>query len=147
MAKEKKTKEAQEPKEVKEPKEKNAEMKNVFRHKDVLGGFYYDPKKDTFLGEIYGTNKEITFEGNSVTQLKASFICAAQQFLAEREIKRPMEDKPFGGTTTIRMEKVLHRNAVMLAAMEGISLNQFIERGIWLAVEESFNKTTEVKQD
>lgn len=99
-------------------------------YKDYYSSVYYSEEDQTFFGKIEGINDSITFEGESVQELKTAFAEAVEDYLALcKEIgKEPL--KPYKGTFNVRIESELHKKVAIEAAKRGISLNQLVEEAI-----------------
>jgi predicted HicB family RNase H-like nuclease len=55
---------------------------NIVEHKEFIGSVNYSDSDECFYGKIEGINDLVTFEGNSVKQLKKAFIEAVDDYLA-----------------------------------------------------------------
>ena len=99
-------------------------------YKDYFGSVYYSEEDETFFGKIQGINDSITFEGESVKELKSAFIEAVEDYIALcKEIgKEPL--KPYKGTFNVRIESELHKKLALEAIKKGVSLNQLVEEAI-----------------
>ena len=85
----------------------------------------FDPDAGILHGEVEGVRDVITFEGESVAELRRAFEESVDDYLemcAERE-EEP--DKPYSGKFVIRIEPELHRDLAVAAARTGKSLNAF----------------------
>lgn len=105
-------------------------MKDVLTYKDYIGSVHYSAEDEIMFGKIEGINDLVSYEGNSVSELKAAFEDAVEDYLelCERNGKEP--EKMYKGTFNIRIKPELHKQAARRAVMEGKSLNQFIEEAI-----------------
>jgi len=98
--------------------------------KDFIGTVHYSTKDSVFYGKIEGINDLITFEGESVSELKSAFEEAVDDYIAlcQEVDKEPL--KSFKGSFNIRIDPKLHSKAFKIAAMNGKSLNQFVSEAI-----------------
>ncbi|HOT75066.1 MAG TPA: type II toxin-antitoxin system HicB family antitoxin [Candidatus Wallbacteria bacterium] len=105
-------------------------MKDVLTYKEFIGVIHFSSKDDMFYGKIEGINDLVTFEGNSVSELKNSFKEPVDDYieLCQKAKKEPI--KSFKGTFNVRLTPELHKKAFKLATTEGISLNQFVQKAI-----------------
>jgi len=98
--------------------------------KDFIGTVHFSTKDSVFYGKIEGINDLITFEGESVSELKSAFEEAVDDYIAlcQEVDKEPL--KSFKGSFNIRIDPKLHSKAFKIAAMNGKSLNQFVSEAI-----------------
>jgi len=99
-------------------------------YKDYYSSIYYSEEDQTFFGKIEGISDSITFEGESVNELKTAFAEAVEDYIAIcKDVgKDPL--KPYKGTFNVRIESELHKKIALEAAKRGISLNQLVEEAI-----------------
>ena len=88
-------------------------------------------------GKILFINDLITYEGDTVEDIKASFEEAVDHYLAYcKETGKPA-NKPYSGTFNVRVGQEFHRKAVELAYNRGITLNDFVTQSIQAAIEQN----------
>ncbi len=105
-------------------------MSNCMKYKDYFGTVEYSDEDECFHGKVLGINGLVTFEGQSVQELKQSFQDMVDEYIADCEEKQIPPNKSYKGTFNVRIAPELHRRAVFCAAEEGISLNALVERAI-----------------
>jgi predicted HicB family RNase H-like nuclease len=88
----------------------------------------YDDVDKLFVGRVINTRDVIAFDGLSVDELEASFFAAVDEYLDDCERLGKDPDKPFSGRFNLRIPPELHRQAVICAEKEGVSLNAFVEK-------------------
>ena len=76
----------------------------------------------------------ISFEGQSVEELREAFAGAVDEYLAFCEEEGVAPDKPFSGNVALRMSPDLHRAATVSAQTEGKSLNAWLTERVAEAV-------------
>ncbi len=102
----------------------------MMEYKGYRGVITFDDEAEIFHGEIAGTRDVITFQGESVTELRTAFeesVDAYLEFCAERG-RSP--DKAFSGKIPLRMKPEVHRAAAMAARADGKSLNAWLSEAI-----------------
>jgi len=104
---------------------------NVLKYKDFYGSVEYSAADECFFGKIIGATDLVTFEGNSVDELKKAFTEAAEDYLNLCKEAGKEPKKSYKGSFNIRISPDLHRTAAVIASKEGISLNAFVERAIF----------------
>ena len=93
-----------------------------------------DDELDIFHGAVIGTTSVISFEGQSVEELREAFAGAVDEYLAFCEEEGVAPDKPFSGNVALRMSPDLHRAATVSAQTEGESLNAWLTERVAEAV-------------
>lgn len=90
----------------------------------------FDDEAEIFHGEVINTRDMITFQGKSVKELKKAFIDSVKDYLAFCAKRGENPDKPFSGKFNLRLDPELHREAVIAAKENGLSLNQWVAEAI-----------------
>jgi predicted HicB family RNase H-like nuclease len=105
-------------------------MSNLLNYKGYYGNVEYSSEDDCFFGKLIGINDLVTFEGKSTDELKTAFHEAVDDYLlmCERHGKPP--EKAYKGSFNVRIQPELHRQAALMAAARGMSLNAFVEEVI-----------------
>ena len=105
-------------------------MKNVIQYKGFLGSIYYSPEDECFHGTIEGIKDLVSFEGQSVAELKKGFRDAVEDYLELCRTAGKTPQKSYKGSFNIRISSDLHNRAVRKSISEGISLNQLVRRAL-----------------
>lgn len=95
-------------------------------HKGYIGHADFDDEAEIFCGEVLNTRDIITFQGESVAELKQAFIDSVEDYLAFCRENNEEPDKPFSGKFNVRLDPETHRNAAIAARKSGVSLNSWI---------------------
>ncbi len=103
-------------------------------HRGYKATVTFDDGLDIFHGAIIGTTSVISFEGESVEELREAFAGAVDEYLAFCEEEGVAPDKPFSGNVALRMSPELHRVATQTAQVEGKSLNAWLTEKVAEAV-------------
>lgn len=98
----------------------------MLEHQGYLGRVEFDDEADVFHGEVVGIRDVVTFEGKSVDELRQAFHDSVEDYLAFCEERGESPDKPCSGKFVLRLGPELHRQANMLAAASGKSLNAWV---------------------
>ena len=105
-------------------------MKNTLSYKGFLGSVSYSDEDQVLFGKIEGIYDTIMYEGTSVTEIKDMFKEAVNEYIEScKHFKKPLL-KSFKGSFNVRVKPDMHKKAVMLAIMKGISLNQLVQNAI-----------------
>ena len=98
----------------------------MLKYKGYAGYVEYDDEAGLLHGEILDTRDVITFQGETVEELRQAFrdsIDDYLEFCAERNEK---PEKPFSGKFVVRLPSELHHRAYIKAMEQGKSLNQIV---------------------
>ena len=109
-------------------------MSNYLTYKGYLGTVNFDADDEAFHGKINGINDLITFEGQSVKELKKAFEEAVDDYLKTCQELGKQPDKTYKGSFNVRISTELHRKASAIATKKQISLNDFVKRAIHYAI-------------
>lgn len=90
----------------------------------------FDDEDRLFTGRVINTRDVIAFDGASVDELEQSFHKAIDEYLEDCQAMGKTPEKPFSGRFNLRISTALHRQAVIQAQKEGISLNTLVERAL-----------------
>ncbi|GJM60262.1 type II toxin-antitoxin system HicB family antitoxin [Persicobacter diffluens] len=102
----------------------------VLKYKDYVAELEYSAESNVFHGKIFGIKDVVTFEGESVEELKEAFAEAVEDYL---EICRDLGKEPekaYKGSFNVRVKPETHRAAAYHATERGQSLNQYVEDAI-----------------
>jgi predicted HicB family RNase H-like nuclease len=104
---------------------------NMLKYKDFYGNVEYSAPDECFFGKIIGIADLVTFEGESVNNLKKAFVEAVEDYLVLCKEAGKEPQKSYKGSFNIRISPELHRAAAVIANEKGISLNSFVEKAIY----------------
>jgi predicted HicB family RNase H-like nuclease len=88
----------------------------------------FDDEDKLFVGRVINTCDVIAFDGLSVNELEASFMLRWMDYLNDCDHLGKDPDKPFSGRFNLRIPPDLHRQVVICAERQGVSLNAFVEK-------------------
>jgi len=105
-------------------------MKDVLKYKDFIGSVHFSAEEQVFFGKIEGVTDLVTFEGTTVDELQQAFFEAVEDYLelCKEAGKQPF--KSYKGNFNVRISPELHKKVVRKAILQGLSLNQFIQKAI-----------------
>ena len=106
-------------------------MDNVLRYKNFIATVKYSEEDEAFIGRIEGINSVVSFEGQSVEELKSAFREAVESYLDFCHRKGITEiQKSYTGIFNVRVNSDLHRRAAITAKLRGNTLNAFVREAI-----------------
>lgn len=103
---------------------------DVMKYKDFLGSVHFSAADDRFVGRIEEIDDVVTFEGDSVAELKAAFHEAVEDYIELCAAAGKPARRSFKGSFNVRITPELHRNVYRCAVEDGISLNQFVQQAL-----------------
>ena len=98
----------------------------MMEYKGYTGKVEFDAEAGIFHGEVLDTREVITFQGQSVSELKTAFEESIDDYLAFCEKRGEEPDKPFSGQFVTRIPPELHRQVNLAASISGKSLNSWV---------------------
>jgi predicted HicB family RNase H-like nuclease len=106
----------------------------MMEYKGYVGRVEFDDEAGFFHGEVINTRDVITFQGETVAELRQAFRASVEDYLAFCAERGEAPDKPFSGQFVTRVSPDLHRQIYFAATRAGLSLNawvtQQLERGV-----------------
>jgi predicted HicB family RNase H-like nuclease len=103
-------------------------------YKGYIGKVEFDDEANLFHGEVINTRDVITFQGQSVAELRLAFQDSVDDYLAFCAERGEEPDKPYSGQFIARIPPSLHREASQAANLEGKSLNAWVSEQLQSAV-------------
>ena len=94
----------------------------------------FDDEADIFHGEVIGTRDVITFQGESVPEIREAFAASVDEYLKVCAERGREPDRAFSGKIPLRIPPEVHRVATATARAEGKSLNAWLSEKIASAV-------------
>jgi predicted HicB family RNase H-like nuclease len=109
-------------------------MNDILQYKGYYASVHFSSQDEVFYGRILGINDLVNFEGASVKELKKAFHEAVEDYLETCHIVGKNPDKTYKGSFNVRVPTTLHRKAAMFAALNNISLNDFVKLALNFAL-------------
>jgi len=94
----------------------------------------YDEEAELLHGEVVNLRDVITFQGQSVPELKKAFADSVEDYLAFCKERGEEPEKPYSGQFVVRAEPALHKALVVAAKRAGTSLNKWVTTTLERAV-------------
>lgn len=108
--------------------------KNYLEYNGFHGTVNYSNADAVFFGKLAGINALVTFEGTSVKELQKSFKEAVEDYIEICEAKQKPVLKSMKGSFNVRITPELHQKVAITSLQKGLSLNQFVQNAIELAL-------------
>lgn len=98
------------------------------KYKGYVGQVTYDDEAKLFHGEVVGLKDVITFQGTTVIEIEQAFKDSVDDYLVWCKEQGEQPEKSFSGNIRVRVSPDLHAKIAMQAALEGVSLNSYIQK-------------------
>ena len=105
-------------------------MDNILKYNDFIATVKYSEEDEAFIGRIEGVSSVVSFEGQSVEELKSAFKEAVESYVDFCNRKGIKLRKSYNGVLNIRIPPVIHSRIAMYAENHGTSINAFIRDSI-----------------
>ena len=122
-------------------------MNDILKYKDYLASVHFSVDDDVFYGKVLGVDDLINFEGSSVKELKRAFHEAIDDYISTCAERGKEPNKTYKGTFNVRIPSELHKEAAVFAAINSVSLNDFVRSAINFALKNQgqLNKNLSLK--
>ena len=105
-------------------------MSNLLSYKNYNGTVEYSSDDNCLFGKVLGIKSLISYEGNSLNELKEDFENAIDEYLEDCEEIGVSPELPYKGVFNVRIAPELHRCIAQYAIKNGKSLNSAVEEAI-----------------
>ncbi|MBU1168146.1 MAG: type II toxin-antitoxin system HicB family antitoxin [Proteobacteria bacterium] len=95
-------------------------------YKGYFARVAFDDEANIFHGEVINLRDVITFEGESVNELRKAFTDSVEDYLEFCAERGEYPEKPYSGKFLVRVEPELHKILVIQARKNGKSLNSWV---------------------
>ena len=106
----------------------------MMEYKGYIGKVEFDEEAEIIHGEVINTRDVITFQGDSVAEVKKAFHESVDDYLEFCKTRGETPDKPFSGQFVTRIPPDLHRQVNVAAVLSGKSLNAWVAEQLQGAV-------------
>ncbi|MFA7496952.1 MAG: type II toxin-antitoxin system HicB family antitoxin [Acidithiobacillus sp.] len=98
---------------------------NTMTYKGYTARIDFDERDSIFVGRILGARPIISFHGETVTELRAQFIAAVDDYLEDCAAQGIPPEKPASGNLMLRVPPEVHGAVLVAAQASGKSINQW----------------------
>lgn len=104
----------------------------VLKYKGYTGSVEYSEEDNCLFGKVLGLGNKIliSFEGETVDELRKDFEDGIDDYLSVCEEKGVEPIKPYSGKLIVRMTSELHGRVAAAASSTGTTINEFINRAV-----------------
>ena len=105
----------------------------MMEYKGYIGQVEFDDEANIFHGEVINLRDVVTFQGETVQELRRAFRDSVDDYLAFCAERGETPEKPYSGRFVVRVEPELHKAVAMHAKVEHKSLNAWVHDTLELA--------------
>ncbi len=106
-------------------------MGSIMKYKGYWAEIRYSDEDECFYGIIEGLkNVSISFEGNTVKELKKDFKDAVDYYLENCKANNEEPEKQCRGSLNVRLGVDLHSKAKIKSIEKDISINELIKEAV-----------------
>lgn len=98
---------------------------NTMTHKGYAAQIEYSNEDQCFVGHIAGIKDVVGFHGESVSELRAAFEEAVDDYLETCAKLNRSPQKPYSGKLMLRIPPEIHAAVAVAAEVSGKSINQW----------------------
>ena len=106
----------------------------MMAHKGYLAHIAFDEQANLFHGEVINIRDVVTFQGQSVDELRQAFADSVEDYLSFCAERGEATDQPFSGRFTVHLSPEQHRKAVLTAEKTGKDVSQWVAEALEQAV-------------
>ncbi len=99
---------------------------NTMTYKGYAATIEFSNEDECFIGHIAGIKDKVGFHGESVKELRESFIEAVDDYTEACSAIGKEPQKPYSGKLMLRIPPELHASIATAAQVSGKSINQWI---------------------
>ena len=112
-------------------------MENVLKHKGYVGTVEYSTPDEILFGRVLGIKDSISYEGETVVELKKDFHNGIDHYLEVCEKTGKEPEKPFSGKFVVRIPPNVHRDIALKAKKKKISINALVAEALNSEIEDN----------
>ena len=98
----------------------------MMEYKGYLGKIDFDDEADILYGEVVNIRDVITFQGQSVEELRQAFEDSIEDYLAFCKERGEEPEKPFSGRFTVQLSPEDHRRIILAATKAGKRVDSWV---------------------
>lgn len=106
----------------------------MMTYKGYLAHIAFDEQANLFHGEVINIRDVVTFQGQSVDELRQAFADSVEDYLSLCAERGEAPDQPFSGRFTVRLSPAQHRQVLLAAEKAGKDVAQWVAEALEQAV-------------
>jgi predicted HicB family RNase H-like nuclease len=97
----------------------------------------FDEDANVFHGEVINLRDVVTFEGETVDELRQAFQDSVDDYLEFCAERGEEPEKPYSGKFVVRVEPELHMRLAIEARKRGVSINALVGESLSKTIDET----------
>jgi predicted HicB family RNase H-like nuclease len=106
----------------------------MMAYKGYLAQIAFDEQSNLFHGEVINIRDVVTFQGQSVDELRQAFADSVEDYLSFCAERGEAPDQPFSGRFTVQLSPEQHRKIILAAEKAGKDVAQWVAEALEQAV-------------
>ena len=102
-------------------------MNNTMEYKGYIGSVEFSENDGVFFGRVMGIRALLSYEGSNAQELVAGFHGVVDDYLELCEAQNTVPEKAYKGSFNVRISPELHKQAVVYAVSNQVTLNRVME--------------------
>lgn len=98
----------------------------MMEYKGYLGQVEFDDEASIFHGEVVNIRDMITFQGQSVAELRQAFEESVEDYLEFCAERGEEAEQPFSGRFTVQLSPEAHRRVILAATKAGKRVDSWV---------------------
>ena len=107
----------------------------MMEYKGYYAQVVFDEDANVFHGEIINLRDVITFEGETVDELRQAFQDSVDDYLEFCAERGENPEKPYSGKFVVRVNPELHKRVAIEARKRGVSINSLVGEALCKAID------------
>lgn len=103
-------------------------MENYLKHRNYYGSVEFSAGDHILFGSIIGIDDLVTYEAESVEELKKAFIESVEDYLETCKSLGKEPDKYFKGVFNVRTSNEKHKALAIIAEKNKLKLNELVNK-------------------
>lgn len=99
---------------------------NILNYKGYQGRVEFSAEDNCLFGKVLGIRSLLTFEGENAEEIRDDFEGCIDEYLEMCKEHGIEPETPFRGSFNVRVSPEIHRELVLRAMNEGISMNALV---------------------
>lgn len=109
----------------------------MMEYKGYFGKVEFDDDANIFYGEVINLRDVVTFQGETVTELRNAFRDSIDDYLDFCASRGEEPEKPYSGKFVVRVDPELHKNIFIEAKKTGKSINAWVSDNLSKILQEN----------
>ena len=109
----------------------------MMEYKGYFGKVEFDDEADIFYGEVINLRDIVTFQGETVTELRNAFRDSIDDYLDFCASRGEEPEKPYSGKFVVRVDPELHKTIFIEAKKTGKSINAWVSDNLSKILQEN----------